>query len=119
MTRYRPYMVRALFSLTVFVSFPLALPAQEKEKEQVKGVIAAPADAAEIRRQIAIVEELQPVVPDRGAGLYFLSTAKRHLGETRESLSLLKDCLALPDAFAPSGDPAFGALKGSKSLYDL
>jgi len=119
MTRHRPYVVRALFLLTVFVSFPHALPAQEKEKEQVKGVLAEPADAAEIRRQIAIVEELQPVVPDRGAVLYFLSTAKRHLGETREALSLLKDCLALREGFDPSGDPAFRGLKGSKEFGDL
>jgi len=52
----------------------------------VKGVLAEPADAAEVREQVAIVEKLQPVVPDRGAVLYFLSTAKQHLGETRASL---------------------------------
>src|SRR5713226_6198714 len=119
MTRYRPSVVRALCLLTGFASLPLALSAQEKEKEQVKGVLAEPADAAEVREQVAIVEKLQPVVPDRGAVLYFLSTAKQHLGETREALALLKECLALREGFDPSGDPAFLGLKGTKEFDDL
>src|SRR5438876_10016071 len=92
---------------------------QEKEKEQIKGVLAEPADAADVREQIAVVEKLKTIVPDRGAVLYFLSTAKQHLGETREALSLLKECLALREGFDPSGDPAFLALKGSKELDEL
>ena len=119
MTRHRLSVVSALFLLAGFVSLPLAVHAQEKEKEQVKGVLAEPADAAEVREQIALVEKLQPIVPDRGAVLYFLSTAKQHLGETREALTLLKDCLALREGFDPSGDPAFLALKGSKEFDDL
>ncbi len=75
MTRYRPSVVRALCLLTGFASLPLALPAQEKEKEQVKGVLAEPADAAEVRKQIEIVEKLQAVVPDRGAVLYLPGAA--------------------------------------------
>jgi len=98
---------------------PAALRSQEKEKEQVKGVFAEPSDAAEVREQIAIVEKLQTVVPDRGAILYLLSTAKQHLGETREALSLLKECLALREGFDPSGDPAFLGLAGSKEFDDL
>lgn len=85
----------------------------------MKGVLAEPADAAEVREQIAIVEKLQSVVPDRGAVLYFLSTAKQHLGETREALSLLKECIALREGFDPSGDPAFLGLKDSKEFEDL
>jgi hypothetical protein len=119
MTRHRSSVAWALFLLTGFASLPPALPAQEKEKEQVKGVLAEPADAAEVRKQIEIVEKLQAVVPDRGAVLYFLSTARQHLGETREALALLKDCLALREGFDPSGDPAFLALKGSKEFDDL
>ena len=119
MTRHRPSVVWTVFLLVVLVSLPLALLAQEKEKEQVKGVLAEPADAAEVRKQIEIVEKLQAVVPDRGAVLYFLSTAKQHLGETREALAMLKDCLALREGFDPSGDPAFLALKGTKEFDDL
>ena len=104
---------------TGLVTLPFAVNAQEKEKEQVKGVLAEPADAGEVREQIAIVEKLQSVVPDRGAVLYFLSTAKQHLGETREALSLLKECLALREGFDPSGDPAFLGFKGSKEFDDL
>jgi hypothetical protein len=105
--------------LAAIVCLPLAVHPQEKEKEQVKGVLAEPADAAEVREQIATLEKLPPIVPDRGAVLYFLSTAKQHLGETREALSLLKGCLALREGFDPSGDPAFLGLKGSKEFDDL
>src|SRR5439155_5474232 len=119
MTRHRLSVVSALFLLAGFVSLPLAVHAQEKEKEQVKGVLAEPADAAELREQIAVVRKLEAVVPDRGAVLYFLSTAKQHLGETREALSLLKECLALREGFDPSGDPAFLGLQGSKEFDEL
>jgi len=66
-------------------SFPLTAYSQEKEKEQIKGVLAEPADASEVREQIAVVEKLKTVVPDRGAVLFFLATAKQHLGK-RERL---------------------------------
>ena len=119
MTVPRPSVFCALLLQAVLLCFSSATPAQEKEKEQVKGVFAEPADADEIREQIVIVERLQAVLPDRGAILYFLSTAKQHLGETREALSLLKECLALREGFDPSGDPAFVGLKGSKEFDDL
>src|SRR5258708_38687171 len=101
------------------LSLPHTAYSQEKEKEQIKGVLAEPDDAAEVRQQIAIVEKLKPVVPDRGAVLYFLSTAKQHLGETREALDLLKECLKLREGFDPSGSPSFLGLKGSKEFDDL
>src|SRR2546421_1639141 len=115
----RPFMVSTLLLLAGYVCLPSALHFQEKEKEQVKGVFAEPADAAEVREQIAIIEKLQRVVPDRGAVLYFLSIAKQHLGETREALSLLKECLALREGFDPSGDQAFLGLKGTKEFDEL
>ena len=65
-------------------------------------MLAEPADAAEVREQIAVVEKLKTVVPDRGAVLFSLSTAKQHLGETREALELLKECLKLREGFDPS-----------------
>src|SRR6267143_6215156 len=92
---------------------------QEKEKEQIKGVLAEPADAAEVRQQIAAVEKLKTVVPDRGAVLFFLSTAKQHFGQTREALALLKECMALREGFDPSGSPSFLGLKGTKEFDDL
>jgi len=108
-----------LIGLSAFLQLPAALFAQEQEKEQVKGTFAEPADAAEVRKEIAAVEKLKPIVPDRGAVLYFLSTAKQHLGETLEALSLLKECLALREGFDPSGSPAFRGLKGMKEFDDL
>src|SRR6266436_6610870 len=92
---------------------------QENEKEQIKGVLAEPADAAELREQIAVVEKLKTVVPDRGAVLFSLSTAKQHLGETREALELLKECLKLREGFDPSGSPSVLRLKGTKEFVDL
>jgi len=99
----------------------LSLPAhsQEKEKEQIKGVLAEPDDAAEVRAQIAAVEKLLPQLSDRGAALYFLSTSKQHLGETLEALHLLKECLALREGFDPAGSPSLKVLKGSKEFDDL
>jgi hypothetical protein len=105
--------------LAGLISLPHTAYSQEKEKEQIKGVLAEPDDAAEVRKQIAVVETLKPVVPDRGAVLYFLSTAKQHLGETREALDLLKECLKLREGFDPSGSPSFLGLKGSKEFDDL
>jgi hypothetical protein len=105
--------------LTGLLSFSSASQAQEKEKEEIKGVPAEPTDAELVREQIAIVEKLKPVMPDRGALLYFLAAANQHLGETREALSLLKECLALKEGFDPSGEPAFLGLKGTKEFDQL
>jgi hypothetical protein len=98
---------------------PFAAYSQEKEKEQIKGVLAEPDDAAEVREQISAVEKMLPQLADRGAALYFLSTAKQHLGETLEALKLLKECLALREGFDPAGSPSLKVLKGSKEFDDL
>jgi SMP-30/gluconolaconase/LRE-like protein len=117
------HILRFLFLTSCLVAALLSLPytaySQEKEKEQIKGVLAEPADAADVREQIAAVEKLKPVVPDRGAVLFFLSTAKQHLGETREALELLKECLKLREGFDPSGSPSFIGLKGTKEFDEL
>jgi len=117
------YFPRSLFLASCVVAvLPSLSPAaysQEKEAEQIKGVLAEPADAAEVREQIAVVEKLKTVVPDRGAVLFFLSIAKQHLGETREALALLKECLKLREGFDPSGSSSFLGLKGTKEFDDL
>jgi hypothetical protein len=105
--------------IAVLSVLPLAVYSQEKEKEQIKGVLAEPDDAAEVREQIASVEKMLPQLADRGAALYFLSTAKQHLGETLEALKLLKECLALREGFDPAGSPSLNVLKGSKEFDDL
>lgn len=107
----------ALLLQALLVLFPcVALP---QEKEQVKGMLAEPADAAEVREQIAIVEKHLPQFVDRGAGLYFLATSKQHLGETLEALRLLKECLALREGFDPEGSPSLQSFKGLKEYDDL
>jgi len=84
MTCSRSILFPALLLLTGLASLPFRVRAQEKE--QVKGTVAEPVDAAEVREQIATVEKLLPQLVDRGAALYFLSTSKQHLGETLDAL---------------------------------
>lgn len=113
---------RALYFL--FLLLPLALcvsaeTARAQQQDEVKGAPAEPADAAEVRRQIALVEKLAPALPDRGGALYFLATAKQHLGETLEAIKLLKECLALHEGFDPAGSPAFRSMKETKEFQDL
>jgi sugar lactone lactonase YvrE len=93
--------------------------AHGQDPEEIKGAPAEPGDAQEIRQQIAAVEKLQPSLPDRGAALYFLATAKQHLRETREALALLKQCIAFEEGFDPSGEPAFLELKSTKEFTTL
>jgi len=115
----RPYFPAALVALAAVAFLPLTIYPQEKEKEQIKGTLAEPTDAAEIREQIAQLEKLQSIVPDRGAVPFLLSIAKLHLGETREALELLRKSAATKEGFDPSGDPVFLGLKGTKEFDDL
>jgi len=107
------------FLLAGIVCFPFAAYPQEKEKEQVKGTLAEPVDAPEIREQVAQLEELKSAVPSRGTVPFLLAIAKLHLGETLEALELLKKSLAMKEGFDPSGDPAFLGWKGRKEFDDL
>ena len=87
-----------------------------QDADQVRG---EPDDATATREQIAKVEQRLPQIPDRAAALYLLAALEQHLGETREALQNLKDCLALKEGFDPSGSPSLGALKGTKEFDDL
>src|SRR5277367_2375696 len=104
----------AILCLLTFLFTPSAVRGQDTE--EIKGAPAEPADAQQIRDQIAAVQKLQSTLPDRGATLYFLAAAKEHLRESREALALLKECLALQEGFDPSGDPAFLEFKETKEL---
>jgi hypothetical protein len=90
--------------------------AQEPESARVRG---EPADAAEVRAQIAAVEKRLPDLSDRAAGLYYLAAAKQHLGETGEAMRLLRECVSFREGFDPSGSPSLGMLKGTKEFDDL
>jgi hypothetical protein len=93
--------------------------APQQKEEEVRGAPAEPDDAAEIRAQIAAVEKLLPTFPDRGAALYFLAAAKQHLGESREALDLLKQCMALDEGFDPGGGPEFAGLRGEHAFTEM
>ena len=67
---------------------------QQPKEEEVRGAPAELDDAAEVRAQITAVEKMIPTYVDRGAVLYFLAASKIHLGETREALDLLKQCMS-------------------------
>src|SRR5271154_5902455 len=108
-----PPFLAILCLLAILFAPPVALG---QDPEEIKGAPAEPADAQEIRNQIAAVQKLQSTLPDRGAPLYFLAAAKEHLRENREALALLKECLALQEGFDPSGDPAFLGLKEIKEF---
>jgi hypothetical protein len=87
---------------------------------QIQKAPAELADAPEVRERIAGVEKHLGQLPDRGAALYYLAVLKQHLGQTREALNLLKQCLALREGFDPSDSPVFGVLvKGSKEFDEL
>jgi len=112
------YLLRLLVIL-LFALGGLCGRVQAQQQNELKGTVAEPSDAAEVRQQIALVEKLEHVVPDRGAALYYIATAKQHLGETYEALKLMKECLALREGFDPSGEPAFRGMKDSKEFQDL
>ena len=90
-----------------------------QKPDEMKGAVAEPADAPEVRKQIATVEKLQATFPDRAATLFFLAAMKQHLGETLDALKLLKQCIALRAGFDPSGEPAFRALKEAKEFTEM
>jgi hypothetical protein len=114
---FRRLATRAIFTILCVLAVLCTSPiARSQDQEEIKGAPAEPADAQEIRHQIAAVEKLQPTLPDRGAALYFLAAAREHLRETREALALLKECLALQEGFDPSGEPAFLELKETKEF---
>jgi hypothetical protein len=104
--------------LFLFVSFaPRIVSAQEQE--DVRGTPAEPADAAEIRAQMAIAEDLLGKTPDRGAILYFLAESHAQLLEQRPAMSRLSECIALKEGFDPDGDPAFAAFKNAPDFVKL
>jgi SMP-30/Gluconolactonase/LRE-like region len=109
-----------LFAVSCLTVVAFTSPAaRSQDQEETKGAPAEPADAKEVREQIAAVQKLEPTLPDRGAALYFLARAKQHLRENREALALLKECVALQEGFDPSGSPTFMELKGTKEFTTL
>ena len=111
-----PRCATIIFLLAGLMASPAA---RSQDQDELKGVPAEPANAQEIRSQIAAVQKLQHTFPDRGATLYFLAVAKERLRETLDALALLQECVALQEGFDPSGDPAFLDLKDSSDFTAL
>lgn len=122
--RLRVLIARCTTCLALVLSSANLLRAQqekaERQKEdEVRGAPAEPDDAGEVRVQIAAVEKLLPTYVDRGAVLYFLAAAKIHLGETREAMELLKQCMALDEGFDPSGGSEFAGLRAEHAFTEM
>ena len=109
------------FLWSVFAAALLTLPAfaQQTPQDEVRGAPAEPTDAAETRAQISAIEKLLPNFPDRAAALYAMAAAQQHLGESREAIKLLKECIALRAGFDPSGGPEFAGLHTSHEFTEL
>jgi hypothetical protein len=111
--------LRLLRSVIATALFALPALAQQSTPEEVRGAPAEPTDSAETRAQIAAIEKLLPNFPDRGAALYVMAAAQQHLGESREAIKLLKECIALREGFDPSGGPEFAGLRSSHEFTEL
>ena len=107
------------FVAPLLLILAVAFSLRAQQEEEVRGAPAEPDDAAEVRAQITAVEKLLPTFADRGAALYFLAAAKQHLGESREALELLKQCLALDEGFDPSGGSEFLGLKAEHAFTEM
>jgi streptogramin lyase len=115
---------RFAICFTIVFSSANLLRAQQEEsrppkEDEVRGGRAEPVEAGELRGQIAAVEKLLPTHVDRGAVLYFLAATKMHLGETREALDLLKQCVALDEGFDPSGSSEFAGLRNEHAFAEM
>jgi DNA-binding beta-propeller fold protein YncE len=109
-----------LIALLVLCAPPARGQANERQKdEEVRGGPAEPDDAAEVRAEIAAVRKLLPAYVDRGAALFYLAAAEMHLGESREALNLLKECMALEEGFDPSVGPEFASLRGEHAFSEM
>jgi hypothetical protein len=104
-----------LFLLMVMLAHSLAA----QEQDETRGAPADPVDAAEMRAQITLAENLLGKTPDRGAVLYFLAASHALLGDTFAAIQQLKECLALKEGFDPSGDNAFAALMTAADFQKL
>ncbi|HLK06219.1 MAG TPA: SMP-30/gluconolactonase/LRE family protein [Candidatus Acidoferrum sp.] len=104
--------------LLLLATLALSIPTFAQQDE-TRGAPAEPTDAAETRAQIAAIEKLLPTFPDRAAALFVLAAAHQHLGESRDAMKLLGECLALSEGFDPSGGPEFAALHSDKEFSKL
>lgn len=91
----------------------------QQDQDDVRGAPAETIDAAEIRAQMKIAEDLLGKTPDRGAILYFLAVSHATLRETLPAIEQLQKCVALKEGFDPSGDSAFGAIKDSPDFRKI
>ena len=76
-------------------------------------------DDTELRKQLALGEQLLGKTPDRAAVLYFLAGTHALLREPHEAMENLKECIQAKEGFDPSADPTFRGLKFSQEFEHL
>ena len=103
--------------LVISLTAPFTLFAQDQE--EMRGAPAEPADAPEIRAQMAVAENLLGKTPDPGAIFYFLAVSKASLREILPAIEDLQKCVAFKEGFDPSGDSAFAAIKTSSDFRHI
>jgi len=104
-SRLRPFVFAVLFLCV------LAVPAPVRSQEAT--------DDTELRKQLALGEQLLGKTPDRAAVLYFIAGTHALLREPHEAIANLKECIAEKEGFDPSGDPTFRGLKFSTEFQRL
>ncbi len=117
--------MRNLYGLRLGIFFLLPLLAgfvpllKAQDQDDTRGSPAEPVDAAEIRAQIAVAQNLLGKTPDRGAILYFLAASHAYLRDILPAMEELRQCIALQVGFDPSGDNSFALLKTSSDFQRL
>jgi SMP-30/Gluconolactonase/LRE-like region len=106
-----------LASLLIILALSSALFGQDQE--EMRGAPAEPADAPEIRAQMAVAQNLLGKTADRGAIFYFLAVSNAALREILPAIEDLQKCVALKEGFDPSGDSAFAALRTSSDFRHI
>lgn len=76
-------------------------------------------DDADLRKQLAMAQNLLDKTPDRAAVLYFIAGTHALLHEPHEAMVSLKECIAAKEGFDPSGDRIFAGLRTSTEFQHL
>lgn len=105
--------VPALYAIWLLACVPFLA------SQTASNVAVGPADAAEVRQEIQLVESLMPTLRDRGAALFLLAHDYAHLGQLDKPTALLKQCVSLDEGFDPDGDSVFRPLRGLPEFQKL
>lgn len=81
--------------------------------------IKVPADAAEVKQQLAGMQSLLPNATDRQTVLFIISTAQAHLGDWDAAYRSLQTATSERPWFDPSGEAAFQPVLNCPTLQGV